>query len=54
MTYTSSLKSQLIDAGYSIIKQENYWTLLDNGELLLQNTSLGDLLFKAAKQFGTE
>ena len=54
MKYLSAIKAQLIEAGYNICKQDSYWKLLDNEQAILENTSLGDLLSKAAKQFGIE
>ena len=52
MTYLTSIKQQLIDSGYTIIKQDDVWKLLDSDVELMNNRSLGDMLNMAAKELG--
>lgn len=51
-TYLASVEEMLIQSGYSIIKQEDQWILLDNNELVMENRRKGDLLMEASTHFG--
>lgn len=52
-TYTSNIRSQVISAGFTLMKcpQENTWQILDKREVVMQNRSQGDLMKKAAQEF---
>lgn len=54
--YTSNILSQLTNAGYIVSKchVDNQWQLRDNEDILLRDKAQGDLINKAAKQFGLE
>lgn len=53
-TFTSHIKSQLTNAGFSVIKdfKEKQWIVLDGNKEIMYNSSLGQLMSKAAKEFG--
>lgn len=60
-TYTATIKQSLIEAGFVLHKCDNTkaWKLYSSEACvtnekgyLMQSRALGDLLFKAAKEFG--
>lgn len=51
-TFFGNYENHLISIGYQISKIDDYWTLLDNGEALMQNRRRGELLDEAYKMFG--
>lgn len=52
--YSTKIQRELTSAGYRVVKndQEKQWEVVDRTKVLLYNRSLGDLMSKAAKEFG--
>lgn len=51
-TYYANFEMKLKNLGFSIVKVDHVWKLVDNGEILLENASKGDLLSEIEMTLG--
>lgn len=51
-TFFANYENHLISIGYEISKIDDYWTLLDNGNVVMQNRRRGELLDEAYSKLG--